>query len=226
MKKLMFVSILLAAIVMSGSTSLMADSLNLKVGLFYPQMDSELWQQNMQDLALQKQDMQAAYYAMEYEFFFDRNFSLAFEGGYYKKEHFSQYRDFEYDDGSPIFQNLSLEIASLEAGFKFYPLSHRARFCPFIGAGAGIYYWKYEQWGDFINFDDMTVTKDRYAKTNAYTPGFNAKGGFVFRFSRSFGISMEARYQFLKGSLSSFFEGFNKLDMNGFSYSIGLNFFL
>jgi hypothetical protein len=212
-------------VVMFCGAALNADNVNFKGGIFFPQLKSDLWTTNMENLVFEKKDMQSEYYALEFEHFLDRNISLSFEGGYYKKEHLSFYRDYEYNDGSPINQNLSLEMANLEVGFKFYPLGSRLRFCPYLGAGAGVYYWKYKQWGDFINFDDNSVDQDKYAESSAYTPGFNAKGGFVFRFSRFFGVSAEARYQFVKGSLSSFFEGFEKLDMSGFTSIIGINFY-
>jgi outer membrane protein W len=179
----------------------------------------------MENLAFNKQDMLASYYGLEYESYFSRNLSFTIEGGYYEKTHYSQYSEYEYDDGTPIFQNLSLEILSLELDLKIYPIGHQRYFCPFIGAGVGIYHWKYEQWGEFINFDDDTV-EEGYADTSTYTPGFNVKGGFTFRIRRSVGISFEAKYQYLKGELSSFFEGFDKLDLNGVLFNLGINFYL
>jgi len=206
-----------------GTTN--AQALNLKIGLFSPEMNSDLWETNMDNLALIKQDMRDLVYAIEYEQFFRRHFSVSIEGSYFSKDHFSQYRDYEYDDGSPIYQNLALEITGVEINFKLYPNTYRNIFCPFIGAGMGIYYWHYEQWGEFLNFDDFTV-EEGYADTSAYTPGFNVRAGFMVRFSRSSAFSFEAKYQYLKGQLSSLFEGFDKLDMSGLALSIGFNLFM
>ena len=49
--------------------------------------------------------------------------------------------------------------------------------------------------------------------------------GFVYRFSRSFGVLIEGRYQYLKGELSGDFEEFEKLDLSGFSAVLGLNIY-
>lgn len=218
-----------AAIILSilvvGLVPLTAQSLNLKIGLFQPNMNSDLWETNMENLALNKQDMQDLIYALEYEIFIHSRFAISLELWHYEKEHYSAYKDYEYDDGSPINQNLALSISSLELNVKVYPTSYRRAFNPFIGAGIGIYRWIYEQWGDFINFEDWTVFEG-YADTRAYTLGFNGRAGFVFRFRRSVGFSFEAKYQYLKGQLSSLFEGFGKLDMSGLTLSIGLNLFL
>ncbi|MCI0470812.1 MAG: hypothetical protein L0Y73_04045, partial [Candidatus Aminicenantes bacterium] len=165
-------------------------SVNLKVGLFQPNMNSDLWDINMENLALIEQDMQEVYYAVEYELFFTPNLSLSLEAGNYEKEHYSQYKDYEYSNGDPIYQNLALRITSVEIGMKLYPLSYRYAFNPYVGLGLGIHGWQYEQWGDFIDFTDMTV-EEGYSDTSAYTLGFNARAGFLARIWRSYGFSFE-----------------------------------
>ncbi len=201
-----------------------AQSVNLRIGLFQPNMNSDLWEVNMENLYLSEQDMQNVYYAIEYEFFFNPILSLSIEGGQYNKDHYSQYRDYTYDDGTPIYQNLALRITSVELNLRIYPIGHKYAFNPYIGGGLGIHSWDYEQWGDFINFDDLTVDEG-YADTKTYTLGFNARAGFLIKFKRTTGFSFEARYLFLKGELSSLFEGFEKFDLSGLSFTAGINFF-
>lgn len=222
MKKIFFVFLLIITI---GFFSLKAqNNLNFKIGLFVPSLSSDLWDVNIENLTFNKEDFRDVYYAMEYEFFINRKLSLSFETGRYKHEEYSMYRDYEYDDGSPIYQNLSLKITSFELNFKIYPMGTRARIYPFIGGGAGLYAWKYEQWGDFIDFEDGTIS-DGYAESDKLSIGFNGRAGIVFRIRRSFGISVEARYIYLKDDLSSYFEGFEKLDMSGLTFNFGVNFF-
>lgn len=201
-----------------------SQAVNLRLGLFIPAMNSDLWEINMENLALNKQDMQDIYFEAEYELFFNPILSLTFTAGSYDHEHYSQYTEYEYDDGSPIYQNLALSVTSLELNLKVYPIGHRRVFSPYVGGGIGLNSWHYEQWGDFINFDDMTVSEG-YADTKAYTVGFNARAGFIVKVRRNIGISFEARYLYLQGQLSSLFEGFEKLDMSGLTYSLGLNLF-
>jgi hypothetical protein len=93
-----------------------------------------------------------------------------------------------------------------------------------VGGGVGVYFWKYEQWGDFIDFELGVVDEDVYAETSTNTVGFNAKGGIVIQVSRNIGVAFETKYQYLKGQLSSFFEGWEKLDMSGLIFTLGLNF--
>ncbi|MCK4835214.1 MAG: outer membrane beta-barrel protein [Candidatus Aminicenantes bacterium] len=221
MKKILV--IILSISVLSGMV-MGRQILQLKVGLFQPSLDSDLWEINMENLALGKQDMLELFYGAEYEFFINNILSLSLEGGLYQKTIYSQYRDWEYEDGTPIYQNLSLRITSLEVNVKLYPIGYKKLIFPFVGAGVGIYGWRYEQWGDFINFEDLTV-QEGYAETSTYTAGFNGKAGIGFRFGPFFGLFLEAKYQYLKGQLSSFFEGFGKLDLSGFKYNLGFCFF-
>jgi hypothetical protein len=137
MKKIFFVFLLIITI---GLFSLKAqNNLNFKIGLFVPSLSSDLWDVNIENLTFNKEDFRDVYYAMEYEFFINRKLSLSFETGRYKHEEYSMYRDYEYDDGSPIYQNLSLKITSFELNFKIYPMGTRARIYPFIGGGGGLY---------------------------------------------------------------------------------------
>ncbi|MCK4942248.1 MAG: hypothetical protein KAS65_01665 [Candidatus Aminicenantes bacterium] len=214
---------ILILLVLSGISSA-NQAFSLKIGLFQPSLSSDLWDINIENLAFGKQDMLDLYYGAEYEFFLGSRFSISFNGGTYNKTIYSQYKDWEYEDGNPILQNLSLRITSLEANLKLYPTGHKGKLYPFIGIGAGIFAWRYAQWGDFLNFEDLSV-QEGYAETSTYTLGFNALAGIGFRFNRSSGLFFEAKYQYLKGELSSFFEGFEKLDLSGLKYNLGFTFF-
>ncbi len=199
-------------------------SLNFKIGFFTPSLDSDLWEVNKENLYFSNDDLKDLVYSLEYEHFMGRHFSLTLEAGTFEKTVYSQYRDYEFDDGSPIYQDLYLSISGIEANIKIYPLGHRKIFNPYIGAGVGIYFWEYEQNGDFIDFTNWEVYEG-YGYTEKYTAGFNFRGGFVFRFRRHMGISFEAKYHYLKGQLSTLFEGFEKLDLSGLTLNIGINLF-
>ena len=218
-------ALVILTILAAAALSLNAQSLNLKIGSFYPTMDSDLWDINRENLVFDKADMLGVYWGAEFEFFVGRQLSLALEAGHYKKDISTMYKDVEYDDGTPIYQDFSLRITSIEADFKLYPMGHRRLFNPYIGCGIGIYVWKYYQGGEFVDFEEEVVYEGE-AYTNTITPGINAKLGFVYRYRRSIGISFEARYVYLKGQLSSLFEGFEKLDLGGVTLTIGVSFFL
>lgn len=199
--------------------------INVKIGVLIPNQNSDLWEINRSNLAFNKADMVDIYYGAEYEFLFSKYFTLSVEGGVYNQEVYTAYRDWEYDDGSPIQQTLSLRITSIEMAFKLYPIGHRRGFYPYIAGGPGVYFWKYEQWGDFIDTVEGTV-EFGYADTSRVALGFHGKAGLVFRVGRNTGLSIEGRYMYLKDNLSDLFVDFEEFDMSAFSFNIGLHFFL
>ncbi|HEX7503430.1 MAG TPA: hypothetical protein VF451_08405 [Acidobacteriota bacterium] len=196
----------------------------MKIGLFAPSMNSDLWQINMDNLTFSKSDMINVYYGGEYEIFLDRNISFSLEIGSYVKSVHAQYRDFTFADGSPIFQDIQLRLTPVEANIKLYPMGRRYRIFPFIGAGVGVYAWTYQQWGDFVNFQDNTVNQG-FAETRRFAFGLNGRFGLVFRFHPRLAFSLEGKYQYLKGRLSENFQDFNSLDLGGFTANAGINIY-
>lgn len=223
MKRVIAILIVVLAVGLAGQLD--AQSFNLKVGAFYPSQESDLWEINRENLFFDKQDMLGAYFGLELEAYVTRFMSLTLEGGRYDREYFSEYRYYEHEDGSPIYQDLYLNMTFLETTLKIYPFGHRGYFNPYLGAGVGIYFWDYGQGGDFIDMETDTIYEGQAISDRA-TPGVNFKGGFVYRFQQKMGISFEARYTMLKDDLSSHFEGFEKFDLSGFTFTVGINIFL
>lgn len=212
------------AILGLSSGFLSSQSVNMKIGLFVPSMRSDLWQINMENLTFSRSDMINVYYAGEYEFFLDRHTSFSLEVGSYIKSFHAQYRDYTFADGSPIFQDIQLRLTPVEADVKLYPMGRRYRIFPFIGAGVGVYAWTYQQWGDFVNFQDNTVNQG-FAETRRFAFGLNGRFGLVFRFHPRLAFALEGKYQYLKGRLNEFFQGFNSLDLGGFTANASINIY-
>jgi hypothetical protein len=207
-----------------GSGILLSQSINLKIGLFIPSLQSDLWQDNMRNLAFNKADMMNTYYGAEFEFFLNRYTSFSLEIGSYSRTIYTQYTDYTFQDDSPIFQNISLRITPIEANVKLYPLGRRNVFSPYFGAGAGLYAWTYQQWGDFIIFPDGDI-EEGFAETKTVSFGFNGRAGLVYRFHPSVALTIEGKYQYLRGQLSRYFEGFDQLDLGGITATFGLNIY-
>lgn len=214
--------VLIAAFIFAAA--LPAQQINVKFGYIMPFQSSDLWDDNIYNLAYEKADFNALNFSIEYQHQFHRNFSFYVEGGRYKRTVNSEYRDYEYQDGSPIVQSMHLDLTSLEMGIKINLLPSRSRFSPYIGAGAGLYFWKYEQYGEFIDFDEFEVY-DGFADQEAVTLGFHVKGGLSMRINRSFGLLLEAKAHFAEGDLGEYFEGFEPFDLGALSLSAGFQFY-
>ncbi len=217
--------VILIAVLLAGIVSLNAQSITFKVGGFYPYQDSDLWDDNKENLTYDKGDMLGTYFGVEGEFFFGRYASLSLEAGRYRQDIFSEYKWYSYDDGTPIYQDFFLRMTFLEAGIKLYPLTWRDQFSFFIGGGVGLYAWKYYQGGEFVDYYDDTIFEGE-AYSNRLAVGFNAKAGFIYRFSRYAGITFETRYTYVKDELGDLFEGFETFDLSGMTMTVGISFFM
>jgi hypothetical protein len=209
-----------------GAGLLFSQSINLKMGVFLPSLQSDLWEENIRNLAFNKSDLINIYEGVEFEYFPNRYTSLSLEIGTYHKTVYSEYTDYTYEDGSPIRQNISLRIMPIEANIKLYPLGRRNTISPYVGAGAGLYVWRYQQWGDFVIFPEAYIREEEFAETKTFSFGFNGRAGLLIRFHPRVALSLEGKYQYLRGQLSGYFEGFEKLDLGGITTTVGINFFL
>jgi len=201
-----------------------AQQINVKFGLFAPFQKSDLWEDNFANLSFEKQDFNHTVFALEYQQQFHNHFSIYIEGSRYRRSIESDYREYEYDDGSPILQTMHLAITSIETGVKINLLPYKSKFSPFVAAGAGLYFWQYEQFGDFIDFTDFDVY-DGFADQEAIALGFHVKGGISMRFTRGLGLIIEAKVHWAKGELGEYFEGFEPFDLSALSLLAGFQFY-
>jgi len=95
-------SLLIVLIVSAGLMPLSSQSVNMKAGVFIPSLQSELWNINRSNLTFDKADMVDVYYTAEYEQFINKALSLGLEGGIYKQEIFSAYKDWVFAKPSTL----------------------------------------------------------------------------------------------------------------------------
>jgi outer membrane protein W len=150
-----------------------------------------------------------------------------FEGGlgigYYSRTVPSSYFDFVNSDGSEIEQDLSLRVVPFSATLRFLPLGHRDAFEPYIGAGVGVFSWRYSETGQFLATDN-SIFRSSYTGKGS-TTGPVILGGVRLPVSRSVGIGGEIRYQSADGNLPGD-QGFagTKIDLGGWTYAFTMNF--
>jgi outer membrane protein W len=131
----------------------------------------------------------------------------------------SVYADFVEDDFTEIEQNLKLRVVPLTATVRFLPLGSNAAVQPYLGAGVGIFSWRYSESGEFIDFAARReIYRSTFADSGA-TAGPVILGGLSFPVG-SWLFGGEVRYQSAQGELDAdqLFSG-NKIDLGGFTYS-------
>lgn len=151
-----------------------------------------------------------------------------FEGGlgvgFYQRSVPSVYANFTNADRSEIQQDLKLRVVPFTATIRFVPTGRHSPIQPYIGAGVGVYAWRYTESGTFIDFS----TPNRALIGGTFTGSGSATGPVVLGGVRvplgSVAIGGEIRYQTAQGTLPGD-QGFagSKIDLGGMTYLFVVN---
>ena len=141
--------------------------------------------------------------------------------GIYSDSVDSVYRDLVNADFSEIEQEFKLRIVPFTATFRFLPLGRKAAVQPYIGGGIGVFWWRYTETGEFVDFDS-TIFRDTYVGEGT-SVGPVILGGVRFPVGK-WDIGGEIRYQDAEGDLPTD-QGFSgtKIDLKGFNYLVTFN---
>ena len=118
--------------------------------------------------------------------------------GYYVRTVPSVYNDFVNDDGSEIFQDFRLRITPLTFALRVFPFSTETLVQPYFGAGLGGFNWRYSEVGEFIDFTDFSIFRDRCVADGTDIGGL-ILGGVRFPVGDRFALGGELRYQQASG---------------------------
>ncbi len=135
--------------------------------------------------------------------------------GFYRRTVASTYKDFVDVDGSEIEQDLKLRVIPFTTTIRFLPFGRSAALQPYVGAGLGIYAWRYSEVGDFIDFSDFAVFREQFV-AEGNDVGAVVLGGVRVPFGSRFAVGGELRYQTVQGTVgveNGFLE--ERIDLGG-----------
>ena len=143
--------------------------------------------------------------------------------GFYSRTVPSVYADVVNSDGTDIQQDLKLRVVPFTATVRWLPIGHRAGFVPYVGAGIGVFTWRYQETGQFVDTTDNSIFSGTFTGSGS-TTGPVVLGGIRVPVD-NWGIGGEIRYQHAKGNLPGD-QGFagTTIDLSGFNYMFTINF--
>jgi hypothetical protein len=152
---------------------------------------------------------------------FDAGVGLSFyQRSVESADHFSEFQG----TGAPILATLKLRVVPFTATVRWLPLGHNDRGVePYIGAGVGVFEWRYSENGDFVAADNATIVHGNFVGSGAAV-GPVIMGGVRIPVG-GVGVGGEIRYQSARGDLPAdqTFAG-SKIDLGGLSYLVTFNF--
>jgi opacity protein-like surface antigen len=193
----------------------------LRIGFFTPRGNSDLWESNAQIFTGKAEDFRDVTFGGDMLWSINRNASVMFSLSTYEGQQLQSDRDFTDENGGSITHNSRLSITPLTVGFVLYPAGRKAPVVPYLGAGAGFYFWRYREAGDFVNTDTLEVFTDRY-ESSGVAPGAFAVAGLDVPVRPNWSVFLEGRYHWAKGNLGGDFEPLSKIDLSGPEFSAGV----
>jgi outer membrane protein W len=200
-------------------------SVRLRLGSFRPEGDSRYWDDKALEFTGEASDFEDAIGGIDYQVALNPHFALLFSGSSYEGELRQSYLDFTDSRGDEISHRTTLEIASLTAGVVFHLTGRNAPFRPYIGGGGGLYSWRLEEDGRFIDRTPPPPTifrADSVAEGDAF--GYYGLVGFEVPVGRSWGFFAEGRWHKVDDELSDDFSTFGKIDLSGRDVSAGVSY--
>jgi len=232
---------LLPVVLSAFGASAHAGGLDLRFGGYFPSADSSLFVDNTSlytrqlsfgpeaPPGVQKSDWQGFFGGIEYNQKIANNVELAVSVDGYSKTLDTSYRDYTRFDDSPIQQTLRLSVIPVGLSLRLVPTSRRARVAPFVVVGVDAMVYKYEEYGDFVDFEDpdLEVFTDSFL-ADGVDFGFHVGGGLRVAVSDDFAIVGEGRYFWSETQMGDDFSprgpGLeNRIDLGGWSATVGFH---
>jgi hypothetical protein len=211
-------------------------SINVSIGGFTPRAEdarspNDVLVNNLVQLPLVFNigDFHSVALGADYLVGFGNNFEAGLGIGFQQRSVPSVYEDVVNSDGSEIEQTLKLRVVPFNATIRFLPLGRHSAVEPYIGAGVGVFRWRYSETGQWVDRRDNAIFRDTFVGSGS-TTGPMILGGIRAPFG-SWAVGGELRYQSADGNLPTD-QGFAtdgrdptpKIDLGGFTYLFSVNF--
>jgi len=194
---------------------------------------SELFDFTREQLTIGKRDFDGPYIGGEVAFRASERWDVALGVGLVQSSVDSELRDWVDLDDNPIEQVSDFRIVPITLSTKYYFHDRGrsvgrfawvpSRLTPYVGGGVGVVAYRFEQVGDFVDFDTLDIFFDRFVSQGEAVL-FRGLAGVSISLGRQFELSGEARYTLASADVRSDFDEFDAgaLDLNGFQGVVGI----
>lgn len=255
MKKL---TVIAAGLLLLVPSLAFSDTFSLRLGYFMPGASTDilthpdsLWAIEFDQMSFNKSKYQGTIFGISYDYFIGQNLSLSFALDSYSKSrpgYYVNYGQFQLDEGAFAFpaeyydgyiieHAFGVSNTPLQVSLKLLPLGRKTRLIPFVGGGAGLYFWSVRLQGEMIDFSDPWIYTDDVlgdidvypvtianGKEKGVQLGYHAFAGFQIPIGPRATIEAEARYHQAKAKFNEWFLGFEDFDLGGLAITVGFNY--
>lgn len=225
-RKTMLAAVVMTAMVLLPGVAAAQQSVALNVGYFTPRGEDarpfeDVLVQNLNYHGFDIDDFNGATVSGEWLLPAGDLFEVGIGVGFYQRTAPSVYLDYVNENGSEIEQDFKLRMVPITGIVRFLPTGHGASVQPYIGAGIGVFAWRYSETGQFID-ENADIFRGSFVESGANV-GPVVVGGIRFPVSTGFAFGGEVRYQRAEGTLNDDFNG-SKIDLGGLTYQASVIF--
>ena len=224
---------LCSPIIAQDSWQRRSQELQFRGGWFVPTGDSDFWDESEQVFSLESSDFDDFIFGVTLLTPVNNHVEVGFNVDFYDARVTSEYRGFTDSAGFPILHDSRLDVVPMIVDFRILPggrtSKHRSRGhyvqkkpVAYFGGGIGASYWKYEEIGDFIDFqtDPPEIFSDRF-RDHGFALALQAVAGIEVPLGARWNAIAETRYTWSDDDLSRGFAGLGTLDLSGFAVYAG-----
>ena len=198
-------------------------TLNLTVGAFVPasedaRVTGDVLNENRRDLLFDLGDFTGPAVGGEWLVALGDVLEAGAGIGFYRRTVSSVYERLVDSDGSEINQDLRLRVVPVAFTLRVLPLGQGPAVQPYVGAGLGVFWWRYSEAGEFVGGDNA-IFRDQFAATGSEVGPVVVAG---IRFADpDFAVGGEIRYRRAAADLDSRFAGPQpRIDLGGWTYQV------
>lgn len=193
---------------------------------------SDIFSFAAEHLTVQRGDFSGLSGGLDFSIRVAQRIDLMLSGAYTGRSTASEFRDWIGSDDLPVEQTTRFERAPVTASIKAYLLPRGrsigrfawlpARVAPYVGAGGGAMWYRFQQEGEFVDFNTLEIFSDELESTG-WAPAAQGLAGVDFSLTPRLALTGDARYTWAKANLSSAFDQFDPIDLSGLSVTFGLS---
>lgn len=206
-------------------------SIAVRGGYAHANASSDLFDFVTSTLTLGRSDFSSATGQVDLAFRIAPRVDIDLGAGIARSSSPSEYRKLIDQNDQPIQQTTSFQRVPLTADVRLYLTSPGraighfawvpARFTPYVGVGGGMVGYEFKQSGDFVD-PSTNVVFNSSLSSSGWAPEAQGVVGADLSLTPRFALTGEAKYLWAKGSLNDSFSTFDRIDLSGFTATIGL----
>lgn len=207
-------------------------SFTVRGGFQAPMAGSDLFSDATSLLTLRRRDFGGFSGGLDVSGFMTPHLELSLGLDVERRTAGSEYRKWEFDDGSPIRQRTTFERTPILLSVRWYPVAPGdqigrfawipRRVVPFVGAGVGAMHYTFQQEGDFVDFDNGNRVFASQLTSSGWTWAAGASAGVQVSLTRLAVLTTQVRTTWSRAPLGRDFRGFQPIDLSGLSLTTGL----